>query len=143
MAVRVASGAARGRLIRQRLTETTLLFVFGGLVGLLLARMLTSLLVSLLPAFPVPVSLSVPLDQRVVAFSLAVSFIAAAIAGLAPALRASRSDVVSALKDDVSATPERLWLRHSFVAPSGRVQPAPRIAAGHFLGVFLYRSYAR
>ncbi len=110
-----------------------MLFVFGGLVGLLLARMLTSLLVSLLPAFPVPVSLSVPLDQRVVAFSLAVSFVAAAIAGLAPALRASRSDVVSALKDDVSATPERLWLRHSFVVAQVAFSLLLVIAAGLFV----------
>jgi predicted permease len=115
IAVRTAVGAGRGRLVRQLLTETVLLFACGGLAGLALARAITTLLISLLPEFPLPVSLSVPLDLRVVAFALALSFIAAVLAGLAPALHASKSDVVTALKDDVQGPLDRLRLRHAFV----------------------------
>ena len=115
IAVRTAIGAGRGRVVRQLLTETTLLFALGGIAGLLLARALTSLLVTLLPAFPLPVNVSVPLDGRVVAFSLGVSFVAALLCGLVPALHASKPDVVSALKDDAPAPTDRLRLRNTFV----------------------------
>lgn len=115
IAVRVATGAGRARLIRQLLTETALLFVLGGSVGLVLARGMTSLLLSLLPAFSVPVTLSVPLDGRVVVFSLVLSLVAALLSGLAPALHASKTDVVSALKDDSQGPVDRLRLRHAFV----------------------------
>jgi predicted permease len=115
IAVRVAIGAARARLLRQLLTETVLLFVLGGAAGLLLARGMTSWLVSLLPEFPLPVNLSVPLDGRVVAFTLALSFVAALLSGLAPALHASKSDVVSSLKDDSPGPMDRLRLRNAFV----------------------------
>jgi predicted permease len=115
IAVRTAIGAGRGRVVRQLLTETTLLFALGGIAGLLLARVLTSLLVSLLPAFPLPVNVSVPLDGRVVAFSLVISFVAALLCGVAPALHASKSDVVSALKDDAPVPTDRLRLRNTFV----------------------------
>jgi len=115
IAVRVSAGAARARLIRQLLTETLLLFLLGGGLGLLLARGLTTLLVSILPSFEVPIALSVPLDTRVAAFSLGLSLVAALLSGLAPALHGSRSDVVTALKDDAHDTPERLRLRHAFV----------------------------
>ena len=113
--IRVASGAARSRLIRQLLTETVLLFLLGGFAGLWLARVMTSMLVSLLPEFPVPLAVSVPLDWRVAGFSLLLTLAASLLAGLAPALHASRSDVVTALKDDVDGASERLWLRHGFV----------------------------
>jgi putative ABC transport system permease protein len=113
--IRVASGAARSRLVRQLLTETALLFLLGGAAGLWLARVMTSALVSLLPEFPVPIALSVPLDWRVAGFSLVLTLLASLLAGLAPALHASRSDVVTALKDDVDGASERLWLRHGFV----------------------------
>ena len=115
IAVRTAIGAGRGRVVRQLLTETTLLFALGGIAGLLLARALTSLLVTLLPAFPLPVNVSVPLDGRVVAFSLGISFVAALLCGLVPALHASKPEVVSALKDDAPAPTDRLRLRNTFV----------------------------
>ena len=115
IAVRTAIGAGRGRVVRQLLTETTLLFALGGIAGLLLARVLTSLLVTLLPAFPLPVNVSVPLDGRVVAFSLGISFVAALLCGLVPALHASKPEVVSALKDDAPAPTDRLRLRNTFV----------------------------
>src|SRR2546422_876133 len=71
IAVRLAIGAGRGRLVRQLLTETMLLFVLGGAGGLLFARGLTSLILSQLPALPVPVDVSLALDGRVIAFTIA------------------------------------------------------------------------
>jgi putative ABC transport system permease protein len=115
IAVRVTLGAGRARLVRQLLTETALLFGLAGLAGVGLARVMTSLLLAALPAFPVPISLSVPFDGRVAAFAAALSLIAAALSGLAPALHASRADVVSALKDESQGPSDRLRLRNAFV----------------------------
>lgn len=115
IAVRTAIGAGRRRLIRQLLTETLLLFALGGTAGILLARAMTTLLVSLLPEFPMPVNLAVPLDGRVVAFSLLLSLVAALMSGLAPALHASKADVVGALKDDAQGPSDRFRLRNAFV----------------------------
>ena len=115
IAVRTAVGAGRGRLVRQLLTETALLFALGGAAGLVLARAMTRLLFLLLPEFPVPVNLSAPLDGRVVAFALVLSFIAAVLARLAPALHVSKSDVVTALKDDAQGPSDRHRLRNAFV----------------------------
>jgi predicted permease len=114
MALRLAIGAGRARLVRQLLTETLLLFVLGGSAGLLLARVLTSLLVSLLPALPYPVELSLALDTRVVAFTAAVSFVTALLSGLAPALQASKAAVLPGLRNDPGLV-GRLRLRHAFV----------------------------
>jgi predicted permease len=115
IAVRTAIGAGRARVVRQLLTETLVLFALGSGAGLVLARVLTSLIVQLLPSFPLPVNLSLPLDGRVVAFSLALGLIAALLSGLAPALQASKTDVVAALKDDAQAPADRLRLRNAFV----------------------------
>ena len=100
IAVRTAIGAARARIVRQLLTETMVLFILGCATGLVLARVMTSLLPSLLPAFPMPVNLPVSMDGRVVAFSVGLSWVAALLSGLAPALHGSKADVVSALKDE-------------------------------------------
>jgi predicted permease len=115
IAVRLAIGAGRARLIRQLITETTLLFVLGGAAGLLLARGMTSLLISVLPSLPLPVDVSLPLDGRVVLWTTGLSLVAAILSGLAPALQASKADVVSALKDDPQGPSDRSRLRHAFV----------------------------
>ena len=116
IAVRLAMGAGRGRLIRQLLTETLLLFALGGVAGLVLARLLTSLLVAVaLPALPIPIDLSMPLDVRVVVFTLSLSFVAALGSGMFPARQASRADVVGALKADSQGPSDRLRLRNAFV----------------------------
>src|SRR4029450_2956971 len=83
--------------------------------GLLLARVLTSLLVVVLPTFPLPVAVSAPLDGRGVVFAPALSLMAAVPSGLAPALHASRADLRSALQADATAPMDRLRLRNAFV----------------------------
>jgi predicted permease len=130
IAVRLAIGAGRGRLVRQLLTETLLLFVLGGAAGLWLARGMTSLVVSLLPAFPVPVNLSFPLEGRVVAFTTGVSLLAAALCGLIPALQASKADVVSALKDEEQGPSGRTRLRNAFVVAQVAFSIMLVVAAG-------------
>jgi putative ABC transport system permease protein len=115
IAVRLAIGAGRGRLIRQMLVESVLLFLIGGAVGLVVARVMTSLLVTLLPTLPLPVNLSVPLDLRAVAFTFSLSLVAAVLAGIAPALQASRAEVIGDLKSDALGGPDRQRLRNAFV----------------------------
>jgi predicted permease len=115
IAVRLAIGAGRGRLIRQMLVESSLLFLIGGAAGLVLARGLTTTLVSLLPALPLPLDVSLALDARAVGFTLALSLGAAVLSGLAPAFHASRAEVVGGLKADAQGGPERMRLRNAFV----------------------------
>jgi predicted permease len=115
IAVRLALGAGRRRLARQLLTETMLLFLLGGVAGLVMAREMTSLLAGALPVLPVPVDLTFPLDGRVVTFTTGLSLIAAVLSGLVPALQASKADVVSVLKAHSQGPSDRLRLRHAFV----------------------------
>src|SRR6202023_1241254 len=111
MALRLAIGAGRARLVRQLLMETMLLFVLGGATGLLLARGMTWLLVARLPTLPFPVDLSLALDSRVIAFTTGLSLVAALLSGLAPALQASRANVLPGLRNEAGLV-GRLPLRH-------------------------------
>jgi predicted permease len=115
IAVRLAIGAGRGRLIRQMLVESSLLFLIGGAGGLGLARVMTTALVSLLPTLPLLIDVSLPLDARALGFTLAVSLVAAVLSGLAPALHASGAEVVGGLKADAHGGPERMRVRNAFV----------------------------
>ena len=114
IAVRLAIGAGRARLVRQLLAETMVLFALGGAVGLMLARGMTSGLVAVLPTLPFPVDVSLVLDDRALVFTIGLVLITAVLSGLVPALEGSKAEVVSALKDDTQA-PGRLRLRHAFV----------------------------
>jgi predicted permease len=98
MAIRLAIGAARGRIVRQLLTESVLLAGLGALVGVVFARWGTSLLVGLLARGPLPVSLDLGADGRVLAFTLGVAVVTGVLFGLAPAWRATRVDPQAALK---------------------------------------------
>ena len=114
IAVRLAMGAGRARLVRQLLAETLTIFALGGAAGLLAARSMTSVLVSLLPALPFPVNASLALDGRALVFTTGLVLLTALASGLAPALQATKTDVVSVLKDD-ARVPARLRLRQAFV----------------------------
>ena len=138
MALRLAIGAGRARLIRQLLTETLLLFVLGGTAGLLLARGMMSVLVSQLPTLPYPVALSLTLDGRVVLFAVGLSLAASLLSGLAPALQASRVDVLSALKNEWLLI-GRLRLRHAFVVAEVALSVVLLVGAGLFIRA-LHRS---
>jgi predicted permease len=134
IAVRLAIGAGRGRLIRQLLTESAILFAAGGLLGLILTKWLTALLLALLPRLPVPVGLTISPDWRVVTFAIVVSLVAAILSGLAPALQASRADLVPALKTEgLDSGSSRLRLRNAFVIGQVTMSLLLLIVAGLFL----------
>jgi predicted permease len=110
IAVRLALGAGRGRVIRQLLTESMLLALVGGVAGLLLTVWTLSVLYPIvLSSLPLPedltsgFSLNLSPDWRVFSFTLLVAAVAGIAAGLAPALQASKPDLSAALKDEGSA----------------------------------------
>jgi putative ABC transport system permease protein len=113
-AIRQALGASRRRLIRQWLTESVLLGIAGGAVGLILAVWANQLLVSRLQSTPLA-ALEFGLDYRVLAFTLVVSIATGIVFGLAPAIQASRLNIVMALKSEVLKVSHRSYLRNAFV----------------------------
>ena len=98
IAVRVALGATRGRLFRQLLTESTLVGVAGGGLGLILAQWADTVLLRLVSNGPQPIALNVQPDAKVLAFTLGVALVTGVLFGLAPAYRASRVDLNDVLK---------------------------------------------
>ena len=100
IAVRLALGASRWRLIRQLLTESVLLAIIGGSVGVIFAYWGKDVLLVLRPWGGGELILNLKLDLRVLAFTIGVSAITGLLFGLAPALRATRIDLTPALKDN-------------------------------------------
>ncbi|HEX7330800.1 MAG TPA: ABC transporter permease [Pyrinomonadaceae bacterium] len=101
MAVRAAVGARRWQLIRQLLTESVIVGLVGGALGLLIAVWGTRAIASLVPegfAASVYDLNNIPLDWRVFAFTLGLSVLAGIVFGLAPALTASKPDLINALR---------------------------------------------
>jgi len=134
MAVRLALGATRRRLVQQLLAESLLLALAGGLAGLALAAFAAPLGLSFFgePETPAPVSTSP--DLRVLAFALAVSTLTALGFGLAPALHSTRPDVAPTLKDETrSVLGGRARLRKALVASQVAVSLLLLIGAGLFL----------
>jgi len=98
IAIRAALGATRSRLVRQMLTESLLLAVAGGALGLLLAMWGSSFLIALSPA-DLPRAGEVVIDGRMLLFSLALSLLAGTIFGLAPAFQTTKTDLNAELKE--------------------------------------------
>ena len=136
IAVRLSLGAGRGRLIMQLLTEGTLLALLGGAAGLLLAYWAQGLLWSFRPPFLAADAIDLQPDMRVLLFTLAVSVATGMIFGLAPAIQASRPDLVVELKDKTSAPSgsNRLFsLRNVLVSAQVALSLVALIGAGLFL----------
>ena len=138
LALRLALGAGRHRIVRQLLTESMLLAVVGGVAGAALAYGLTQALVALDP-LKIPRVQDIALDGRVLAFTAAVSLVTGVLFGIAPALQSARTDLQSVLKeggrDSHVATG---WLRRVLVI--GEVAASVVLVAAALL---LARSFAR
>ena len=102
IAIRLAMGANRVRLMRQLLTESLLLSVIGGLGGVFLAIWMVKGLLALKPPIDFPLSFDVGIDWRVLIFSLAVSLVTGALFGLAPSLQATKPSLLKSLKDNAA-----------------------------------------
>ncbi|HLJ49647.1 MAG TPA: ABC transporter permease [Bryobacteraceae bacterium] len=103
IAVRLALGAGRRQLIRQLVLESLILAFLGGAAGVGLAVMIDRGLLDLLPVRSTPLSLTSTPDWTALGFTFAVSLLAGALFGLAPALQSTRPDVAGTLKDQAGA----------------------------------------
>lgn len=103
-AVRMALGAGRGGVVRQLLTESTILSVAGGVGGVILSWGGLRLLLSVPPPLPVSIDLDVSPDLRILGFTLLVSLLAGLFFGVFPALQASRAEVAPTLRDESRGT---------------------------------------
>jgi predicted permease len=132
LAVRVALGATRGRLIRQVLTESVLLSLAGGILGLFLAVWVTAALLHATPA-GVPRMDEVSADGWVLSFTLILSILTGIVFGIFPALKASRADVQVTLQEGGrtgTAGTGRARLRDSLVAAEVAVSLVLLVGAG-------------
>ena len=139
MAVRLALGAGRGRIVRQLLTESILLGVIGGAGGVILAYCLGDVLIALLPPTPFPITLNPQPDWRVLIFSFVVAVLSGVIFGLAPALQMARWNLNQGLRERASTgggAVTRLNLRSLLVVAQIAVSLLLLIGSGLFLKSF-------
>jgi predicted permease len=131
IAIRLSIGASRARIVRQLLTESMMLAVAGGLVGVALAQWIIDSIMSLKPPIAIPITLELHVDWRVLVFSMIVSVITGVLFGLVPALQATKPDLIPALKDVASQSGvRRSLLRNGLVVSQIAVSLLLLIAAG-------------
>jgi macrolide transport system ATP-binding/permease protein len=135
IAIRLALGARRSRLIRQLLVENGLLALAGLAVALIALPSTMASLQGFAPSSNLPVGLDIKADSGVFLFTVAVAVLATLLFGLVPALRASRPDVVSAIKENsgASASRSKAWLRNSLVVAQVSLSLVLLIGAGLLL----------
>src|SRR5215467_1277948 len=104
MSVRVSLGASGRRIVQQSLTESLLIAMFSGAIGLVLARFLPAMLVSLLQLpYEQPFTVDIGVDGPVLAYTALLSLLTAVVFGLVPALRAAKTNPSLSMKDRVAA----------------------------------------
>jgi putative ABC transport system permease protein len=135
IAVRLALGARRSRIVSQLLTESLILAITGGLAGLALAVWMDRALLSFLPNQDVPLTISTAPDWRILAFNFAVALLTGVIFGLAPALQSTRPQLAGTLKDQVGsiAGGTSVRLRKSLVVAQVTLSLLLLIGAGLFI----------
>ena len=139
--IRLALGASRARLIRQLLTESTLLSILGGGLGLLFAFWITHLMEGFIPVLQYNVIESFfALDSRALVFTLIVSLATGLVFGLAPAWHSSNPDVVPVLKGDLEAEQRgrgrRFTLRNMLVVAQVSLSLVVLVCGGLFIKSF-------
>jgi predicted permease len=116
VALRLALGASRSRVVRLLVTESLLLAFVGALVGMGLSLVVIQLLRGVIPTLPIPVGIDLRLDWRVVAFSSVLAAATALLCGLLPAIETARIELVASFRTDPSSRgPRRLRLRPTFL----------------------------
>jgi len=139
IAIRLALGAKRSRLIRQLLAESVMLSVLGGAAGLLVAYWSFAALKGVRLPLPIPVDAELTVDPRVLIFTLALSVVTGLLFGLVPAFQGSKADVVPVLKNElVPSAGGRGWrgvfsLREGLVVLQVALSLVSLIAAGLFV----------
>ena len=138
LAIRLALGVSRARLIRQLLTESVLLALLGGAAGIALGYAGIRFLQTIQIPTDLPISISPQLDSRVLLFSLICALASAIVFGLAPALQSSKPDLIPALKNADSGQPvrNRLRGRNALVIAQVAMSMVLLIAAGMLLDGF-------
>ncbi len=138
LAIRLALGVSRARLIRQLLTESVLLALLGGAAGIALGYAGIGFLQTIQIPTDLPISISPQLDSRVLVFSLICALASAIVFGLAPALQSSKPDLIPALKNADSGQPvrNRLRGRNALVIAQVAMSMVLLIAAGMLLDGF-------
>src|SRR5207248_3197901 len=129
LAIRAALGSGRGRLVRQLLTEAILLGLCGGALGMILAAWGVDVIVSLAPK-TIPRLDEVRLDGAVLVFGLCAALLSGMLAGLVPALQASRTDVVEALKNGSAGSTARGRARAALVVAEVALALVLAVGAG-------------
>ncbi|HEX7136822.1 MAG TPA: ADOP family duplicated permease, partial [Vicinamibacterales bacterium] len=131
--IRLAIGASRGRLTAQLLTESVVMALIGASAGIGLAWALMQLALAIKLPVPIPLAFALQIDARVLVFTIVVTLIASIIAGLAPALKATRPDLVRELRGDSPAASvgSRRWtMRDGLVVVQIAVTMVLLIASG-------------
>ena len=140
VAIRLAMGAERGRLIRQFLTEAAALAVVGGGLGILLALGLLGGVQHADLPFPIPIVLDLSPDGSVLVFSLVLTVVAGLLFGLAPALQATQPDLAPTLKNEgAGGGPNRFNLRNALVVIQVAVSLLLLVGSALFLRSFRAR----
>jgi predicted permease len=109
IAIRLAIGSTRGSLVRELLLDNLLLAVLGGIGGALLAVWINSAIAAWRPPVDMPVIVNVPADGSIFVFALIASLVTALLFGLLPAWQATKTDLVSALKNEAVIQRFRFW----------------------------------
>src|SRR5438552_3904038 len=140
MALRLAIGAGRGRLVRQLLTESLIIAIAGGLLGLGVGYAGIRLFRTIELPTDLPIMLQFQMDRRALLFSLAVAAVSAIVFGLVPAIQAARPDLNAVMKAGEAVTPERRrrWGRGVLVA--GQVAAAVVVIT---VALFVYRGFSQ
>jgi predicted permease len=137
IAVRLALGASRARLIRQLLSESLLLAVAGAVSGILLARLLSGVLVAMISTQSDTMFLDLSTDYRVLGFTAVLAVFTCVLFGLAPALRATKSNPASAMRASgrgLTANRERFGLRRILVVTQVALSLVLLVGALLFVG---------